>query len=68
MYGRYEGGVDANPFIWGQGSAPGNANVYVSENPDNTITLNVRLAKSASPYEIAGAMANLTYGRCLLRD
>jgi hypothetical protein len=42
-------------------AAQGNANVYVSENPDKTISLDVKLAKSASPYEIAGAMANLTY-------
>jgi hypothetical protein len=42
-------------------SSQGNANVYVSENPNNTITLDVRLAQAASPYEIAPAMANLTY-------
>jgi hypothetical protein len=42
-------------------AAQGNANVYVSENPDKTISLDVKLLKSASPYEVAGAMANLTY-------
>lgn len=50
--------------ILGEGvskSSQGNANVYVSENPDNTVAIDVRLTKSASPYEIAGAMANLTY-------
>jgi len=42
-------------------SSQGNANVYVSENPDKTISVNVKLASAASPYEIASSMANLTY-------
>lgn len=42
-------------------SSQGNAYVYVSENPDNTVSLDVRLARAASPYEIAETMANLTY-------
>ncbi len=42
-------------------SSQGTANVYISENPDKTISLNVKLTSSASPYEIASAMANLTY-------
>jgi hypothetical protein len=42
-------------------SSQGNANVYVGENPDNTVSLDVRLTQSVSPYQIAGAMANLTY-------
>jgi hypothetical protein len=42
-------------------SSQGNANVYVSENPDKTISLDVKLSQAASPYQIAGAMANLTY-------
>jgi hypothetical protein len=42
-------------------ASQGNANVYISENPDKTISLDVKLLKAASPYEISGAMANLTY-------
>ncbi len=42
-------------------SSQGNVNIYISENPDNTISIDAKLLKPASPYEIAGAMANLTY-------
>jgi hypothetical protein len=42
-------------------SSQGNANVYVSENPDKTVSLDVKLTQAISPYEIAPTMANLTY-------
>jgi hypothetical protein len=42
-------------------SSQGNANVYVSENPDKTVSLDVKLLQSVSPYQIAPTMANLTY-------
>lgn len=42
-------------------SSQGNANVYVSENGNRTVSLDVYLTGSSDPYAIAGAMANLTY-------
>ena len=43
-----------------QGSQ-GNANVYVAENPNKTVSLDVKLLVSGDPYSMAGTMANLTY-------
>jgi hypothetical protein len=40
-------------------AAEGNAKVYISE--DKAITVKVYLFKEASPYDIAGTMANFTY-------
>lgn len=40
-------------------AAEGNANVYIAENAD--VTASVYLQKDASPYDLAGTMANLTY-------
>ncbi len=40
-------------------AAEDNANVYITENAD--VTASVYLQKDASPYDIAGTMANLTY-------
>jgi len=40
-------------------ASQGNARIHVNE--ENIITVKVNLAQDASPYEIAGSMANLTY-------
>lgn len=40
-------------------ASDGNAKVYISE--DNVITAKVYLTQDASPYDIAGTMANFTY-------
>ncbi len=40
-------------------AAEGNANVYISEG--SAVTASVYLQKDASPYDLAGTMANLTY-------
>lgn len=42
-------------------ASQGNANVYVSENPNRTVSLDVKLLQDADPYSLAGTMANLTY-------
>lgn len=42
-------------------ASQGNANVYVSENPNRTVSLDVHLLTSGDPYSMAGTMANLTY-------
>lgn len=39
----------------------GNANVYVSENANRTVSLDVKLLANGDPYGMAGTMANLTY-------
>ena len=60
---RTYGNTDRAAIIGGEfsKSSQGNANLYVSENSDGTVTVDVRLLQDASPYEIAGTMANLTY-------
>ncbi len=40
-------------------ASQGSARIHVNE--ENVITVKVNLAQDASPYEIAGSMANLTY-------
>jgi hypothetical protein len=40
-------------------ASQGNARLYISE--DNVITVKVYLTQDASPYDMAGTMANLTY-------
>jgi len=40
-------------------ASQGNARLYISE--DNIITVKVYLTQDASPYDMAGTMANLTY-------
>jgi len=40
-------------------AAEGNANVYIGEG--SAVTASVYLQKDASPYDLAGTMANLTY-------
>lgn len=40
-------------------AAEGNANVFITEN--DAVTASVYLQKDASPYDLAGTMANLTY-------
>ena len=42
-------------------SSQGNANLYVSENGNRTVSLDVYLTGNSDPYAISGAMANLTY-------
>ncbi len=42
-------------------SSQGNAIVYVAENPNNTITVNVNLKKDADGAQLAPVLANLTY-------
>jgi hypothetical protein len=42
-------------------ASQGNANVYVAENANNTISVNVDLMKDADPTQLAPVLANLTY-------
>jgi hypothetical protein len=42
-------------------ASQGNAIVYVAENNNKTITMNVDLKKDADPYQLAPILANLTY-------
>lgn len=42
-------------------SSQGNANVYVKENSNNTISIGVYLMTDSDPYSLAGTLANLTY-------
>ncbi|WP_424357514.1 hypothetical protein [Methanocella sp. MCL-LM] len=42
-------------------ASQGNANVYITENPNRTVSLDVKLLANGDPYSMAGTMANLTY-------